>query len=72
MRIFVTHCRICPQIFVAFQLPPTASYQMLRDKCLEFGDVQRVEEKGTGTVLVAFGTEWEAERAISILLVFRL
>ncbi|KRT83924.1 RNA binding protein [Oryctes borbonicus] len=45
-------------------LPPTASYQMLRDKCLEFGDVQRVEEKGTGTVLVAFATEWEAERAI--------
>jgi len=45
-------------------LPPTASYKMLTEKCNEFGDVQRVEDKGNSGILVAFATEWEAERAI--------
>lgn len=40
---------------------------MLTEKCNEFGNVQRIEDKGSGTVLVIYGNEWEAERAISIL-----
>lgn len=51
-----------------FQLPPTASFKMLNDKCREFGDVQNIEDKGNGTVVVTFANEWDAERAISILL----
>lgn len=51
-----------------FQLPPTASYKMLHDKFSEFGDVQHFEEKGTGAMLVMYGNEWQAEKAISILL----
>lgn len=52
---------------VILQLPPTASYKMLSEKCNEFGDVQHVEEKGSGSVLVVYNTSWEAENALSIL-----
>ncbi|KAL3279534.1 hypothetical protein HHI36_017043 [Cryptolaemus montrouzieri] len=52
---------------VVSNLPPSASYKMLHDKFTEFGDVQHFEEKGTGTVLVMYGTEWQAERAIKNL-----
>lgn len=50
-----------------FQLPATASYKMLNEKCNEFGDVQRLEDKGNGSVLIVYSNEWEAEGAISIL-----
>lgn len=41
---------------------------MLTEKCNEFGDVQRIEDKGNNGLLVVFSSEWEAERAISILI----
>lgn len=43
---------------------------MLTEKCNEFGDVQRVEDKGNGSVLVIYSSDWEAENAFSILLSF--
>lgn len=43
---------------------------MLSEKCNEFGDVQRVEDKGNGSVLVVYNSEWEAENALSILSFF--
>ncbi|KAK5650527.1 hypothetical protein RI129_001556 [Pyrocoelia pectoralis] len=45
-------------------LPPTASYKMITEKCSEFGEVQRFEDKGNNGLLVVFSSEWEAERAI--------
>ncbi|KAF5277404.1 hypothetical protein FQA39_LY06217 [Lamprigera yunnana] len=48
-------------------LPPTATYKMLNEKCNEFGDVKQIEDKGNAGILVTFSSEWEAERAISIL-----
>ncbi|XP_031332311.1 myelin expression factor 2 isoform X2 [Photinus pyralis] len=45
-------------------LPPTASYKMITEKCSEFGEVQRFEDKGNNGLLVVFGSQWEAERAI--------
>lgn len=53
------------------QIPPTASYKMITEKCNEFGQVQRIEDKGNSGVLVVFTSEWEAERAISILLILQ-
>lgn len=48
-------------------LPPTASYKLLNEKFSEFGDVQGFEEKGHGSVLVTYGSDWQAERAIKNL-----
>ncbi|XP_044761221.1 myelin expression factor 2-like [Coccinella septempunctata] len=48
-------------------LPTNASYKVLHDKFSEFGDVQHFEEKGTGTMLVMYANEWQAERAIKNL-----
>lgn len=45
-------------------LPPNASYKMITEKCREFGEVQRFEDKGNSGILVVFASEWEAERAI--------
>ncbi|XP_018320026.1 myelin expression factor 2 [Agrilus planipennis] len=45
-------------------LPPTAGLRMLSEKCAEFGEVQRIDDKGSGSVLVMYSSEWEAERAI--------
>lgn len=50
-----------------FQLPPTASYKMLHEKFTEFGDVHGFEEKGHGSVLITYGSDWQAERAIKNL-----
>ncbi|KAK9879193.1 hypothetical protein WA026_004042 [Henosepilachna vigintioctopunctata] len=52
---------------VVSNLPASASYKMLHDKFSEFGDVQNFEEKGTGTMLVMYANEWQAERAIKNL-----
>lgn len=51
-----------------FQLPPTAQYKLITEKCQEFGAVENFEEQGIGSLLVTFMTEWDAERAMSILL----
>ncbi|KAJ8965075.1 hypothetical protein NQ314_004476 [Rhamnusium bicolor] len=48
-------------------LPPTTSYKMLHEKFTEYGDVMSFEEKLPGSVLVSYGSDWQAERAISIL-----
>lgn len=50
-----------------FQLPPTASYKMLHEKFTEFGEVHGFEEKGHGSVLITYGSDWQAERAIKNL-----
>lgn len=50
-----------------FQLPPTASYKMLHEKFTEFGDVHSFEEKNHGSVLITYGSDWQAERAIKNL-----
>ncbi|XP_066141006.1 myelin expression factor 2 isoform X1 [Euwallacea fornicatus] len=48
-------------------LPPSASFKLLQDKLNEFGEVSYWEEKGTGSYLVVYGNEWQAERAIKNL-----
>lgn len=48
-------------------LPPTASYKMLHEKFTEYGDVVSFEEKSPGSVLVGYGSDWQAERAIKNL-----
>jgi hypothetical protein len=40
---------------------------MLSEKFSEFGDVQHLEEKGTGSMLVVYAADWQAERAIKNL-----
>ncbi|XP_023025459.1 uncharacterized protein [Leptinotarsa decemlineata] len=48
-------------------LPPTASYKMLHEKFTEFGDIHGFEEKAHGSVLITYGSDWQAERAIKNL-----
>ncbi|CAG9830384.1 unnamed protein product [Diabrotica balteata] len=48
-------------------LPPSASYKLLHEKFTEFGDVHGFEEKMHGSVLVTYGSDWQAERAIKNL-----
>lgn len=45
-------------------LPPTAQYKLITEKCQEFGAVENFEEQGIGSLLVTFMTEWDAERAM--------
>lgn len=40
---------------------------MLHEKFTEYGDVVSFEEKSPGSVLIGYGSDWQAERAISIL-----
>lgn len=49
------------------QLPPAATWQMLRDKFRECGDVKYAEMRGKDIGLVRFGSDWDAERAVRIL-----
>lgn len=51
-----------------FQLPPSITWQILRDKFNAIGDVKFVEMRGKDFGLVRFGSELEAERAVRILL----
>ncbi|KAJ8971510.1 hypothetical protein NQ317_008456 [Molorchus minor] len=48
-------------------LPTTASYKMLHEKFTEYGDVMLMEEKSPGSVLITYGSDWQAERAIKNL-----
>ncbi|CAG9856984.1 unnamed protein product [Phyllotreta striolata] len=52
---------------IVSNLPPTASYKLLNEKFSEFGDIQGFEEKAHGSVLVTYGSDWQAERAIKNL-----
>lgn len=45
---------------------------MLHEKFNEFGDVQHMEEKGTGSMCIMYSTDWQADRAISILFFLHL
>ena len=49
------------------QLPPAATWQMLRDKFRECGDVKYAEMRGKDIGLVRFSSDWDAERAVRIL-----
>lgn len=49
------------------QLPTSATWQQLRDKFREVGDVEYAELLGKDVGLVQFSSKWDAERAISIL-----
>lgn len=40
---------------------------MLHEKFTEFGDVHSFEEKAHGSVLITYGSDWQAERAIKNL-----
>ncbi|GLH14166.1 Uncharacterized protein GBIM_18560, partial [Gryllus bimaculatus] len=44
-------------------LPPSTTWQMLRDKFREVGDVEFAEMRGKDFGLVRFTNEWDAERA---------
>ncbi|XP_060524078.1 myelin expression factor 2 [Cylas formicarius] len=48
-------------------LPPSTSFKLLQEKLNEFGEVSYWEEKGTGSYLVVYASEWQAERAIKNL-----
>ncbi|XP_057666604.1 myelin expression factor 2-like [Diorhabda carinulata] len=48
-------------------LPPMASYKLLSEKFSEFGEVQGFEEKSHGSILITYGSDWQAERAIKNL-----
>lgn len=48
-------------------LPPAATWQMLRDKFRECGDVKYAEMRGKDIGLVRFGSDWDAERAVHMM-----
>ncbi|EFN89776.1 Myelin expression factor 2 [Harpegnathos saltator] len=48
-------------------LPPNTTWQMLRDKFQDAGEVKFAEMRGTDMGMVRFASEWDAERAVSIL-----
>nr|CAD7258407.1 unnamed protein product [Timema shepardi] len=48
-------------------LAPTVTWQMLRDKFHEIGDIKFAELRGKDMGLVRFVSDWDAERAVRIL-----
>lgn len=48
-------------------LPPNTTWQMLRDKCQDIGEVKFAEMRGTDVGMVRFASEWDAERAVSMM-----
>lgn len=48
-------------------LPPAATWQMLRDKFRECGDVKYAEMRGKDIGLVRFSSDWDAERAVHMM-----
>ncbi|XP_053595847.1 myelin expression factor 2 [Microplitis demolitor] len=52
---------------VIANLPPSTTWQMLRDKCQEIGEVKFAEMRGNDVGMVRFGSEWDAERAVSMM-----
>lgn len=63
--VFVTSCSF--SCCVGSQLPPTVTWQLIREKFSECGDVKFAEMTASDTAVVRFHKEWDAERAISIL-----
>lgn len=62
-------CDLCSNndTFFSFQLPPNTTWQVLRDKCQDIGEVKFAEMRGTDLGMVRFASEWDAERAVCIL-----
>ena len=54
-------------IIFVLQLPPNTTWQMLRDKFQDAGEVKFAEMRGADMGMVRFASEWDAERAVSIL-----
>ena len=52
---------------VVRNLPPTVSWQSLRDRFSEFGDVRYAELKGPGIAVLRFNTERDAQRAVDMM-----
>ncbi|XP_015517238.1 myelin expression factor 2 [Neodiprion pinetum] len=48
-------------------LPPSTTWQMLRDKFQDVGEVKFAEMRGSDMGLVRFASEWEAERAVAMM-----
>ncbi|XP_066993804.1 myelin expression factor 2 [Anabrus simplex] len=48
-------------------LPPSTTWQMLRDKFREIGDVEFAEIRGKDIGLIRFQNEWDAERAVHMM-----
>uniref|UniRef100_A0ABD2WR97 RRM domain-containing protein n=1 Tax=Trichogramma kaykai TaxID=54128 RepID=A0ABD2WR97_9HYME len=48
-------------------LPPNTTWQMVRDKCQEIGEVKFAEMRGSDFAVVRFASEWDAERAVSLM-----
>nr|CAD7599734.1 unnamed protein product [Timema genevievae] len=49
---------------VVRNLPPTVTWQMLRDKYNSVGEVKFAELRGKDMGLIRFNSEWDAERAV--------
>ncbi|CAK1542137.1 unnamed protein product [Leptosia nina] len=47
-------------------LPPTVTWQLIREKFSECGDVKFAEMTATDTAIVRFHKEWDAERAVKM------
>lgn len=52
---------------VVRNLPPTVSWQGLRERFSEVGDVRYAELKGAGVAIVRFQTERDAQRAVDMM-----
>ncbi|XP_014205091.1 myelin expression factor 2 isoform X2 [Copidosoma floridanum] len=48
-------------------LPPNTTWQMLRDKCQDIGEVKYAEMRGNDLGLVRFASDWDAERAVFLI-----
>lgn len=53
-------------------LPPTFSWQNLHDRFSEVGEVRFAELKGSGTALVRFASDRDAQRAVNVMNGIRL
>ncbi|XP_049872202.1 heterogeneous nuclear ribonucleoprotein M [Pectinophora gossypiella] len=53
-------------IVVITNLPPTVTWQLIREKFSECGDVKFAEMTAPDTAIVRFHKEWDAERAIKM------
>lgn len=48
-------------------LPAGTTWQMLRDKCRDAGDVKFAEMRGKDTGIVQFASQWDAQHAVNML-----
>ncbi|XP_015126728.1 myelin expression factor 2 isoform X2 [Diachasma alloeum] len=48
-------------------LPPNTTWQMLRDKFQDIGEVKFAEMRGNDLGMIRFASEWDAERAVSMM-----